>query len=474
MFTGYDPLRYKLAIWTLSAVMCGIAGALYVPQVGIINPSEMTPAASIEIAIWAAVGGRGDADRADRRRLLRQRREELVHAGLPRVLAVLPRRAVHRRDAVPAAGHHRPVAQPRCSRAAKRAGATRHDARPDAAPAPSARRARRGARRGARHGSSGGRAASYGARRQPGELDIAHGAILYLDDITVSFDGFKALNALSLSDQRRRAALHHRPERRRQDDDDGRHHRQDAARRRQGASSARRSTCCACARTRSRRSASAASSRSRRCSSTSSVFENLELALKADRGVRASLFFRLTGEQLDRIGEMLSLIHLKEQRAAHRRAALARPEAVARDRHAADAGPEAAAARRAGRRHDRRGDRAHRRAVPLARGQPFAGGGRARHEVHRRADARQPGQEGDGAARRQRAGRRARSPTCRRTRRWSRSTLAADASTMLHRSTGINQYYGGSHILRNVALRGAASARSRSCSAATASARRRC
>jgi len=58
MFTGYDPLRYKLAIWTLSAVMCGIAGALYVPQVGIINPSEMTPAASIEIAIWVAVGGR--------------------------------------------------------------------------------------------------------------------------------------------------------------------------------------------------------------------------------------------------------------------------------------------------------------------------------------------------------------------------------------------------------------------------------
>jgi urea transport system permease protein len=59
MFTGYDPVAYKLSIWTLSAVMCAIAGALYVPQVGIINPSEMTPAASIEIAIWAAVGGRG-------------------------------------------------------------------------------------------------------------------------------------------------------------------------------------------------------------------------------------------------------------------------------------------------------------------------------------------------------------------------------------------------------------------------------
>jgi urea transport system permease protein len=58
MFTGYDPLAYKLAIWTLSAVMCAVAGALYVPQVGIINPSEMSPAAGIEIAIWAAVGGR--------------------------------------------------------------------------------------------------------------------------------------------------------------------------------------------------------------------------------------------------------------------------------------------------------------------------------------------------------------------------------------------------------------------------------
>jgi urea transport system permease protein len=59
MFTGYDPLKYKLAIWVISAVMCGIAGALYVPQVGIINPGEMSTASSIEIAIWAAVGGRG-------------------------------------------------------------------------------------------------------------------------------------------------------------------------------------------------------------------------------------------------------------------------------------------------------------------------------------------------------------------------------------------------------------------------------
>ncbi|MBM3385509.1 MAG: urea ABC transporter permease subunit UrtC, partial [Betaproteobacteria bacterium] len=56
---GYDTVHYKLAAFTLSAVLCGIAGALYVPQVGIINPGEMSPANSIEIAIWVAVGGRG-------------------------------------------------------------------------------------------------------------------------------------------------------------------------------------------------------------------------------------------------------------------------------------------------------------------------------------------------------------------------------------------------------------------------------
>mgnify|MGYP006282408147 CR=1 FL=1 len=58
-FLGYSTLGYKLSAWVISAVLCGIAGALYVPQVGIINPSEMAPAQSIEMAIWVAVGGRG-------------------------------------------------------------------------------------------------------------------------------------------------------------------------------------------------------------------------------------------------------------------------------------------------------------------------------------------------------------------------------------------------------------------------------
>ena len=58
-FLGYRPERYKLVVWTLSAVMAAIGGALYVPQVGIINPGEFAPANSIEAVIWVAVGGRG-------------------------------------------------------------------------------------------------------------------------------------------------------------------------------------------------------------------------------------------------------------------------------------------------------------------------------------------------------------------------------------------------------------------------------
>ena len=58
-FCGYESTNYKLFVWTLSAMLCALAGALYVPQVGIINPSEMQPSNSIEMAIWVAVGGRG-------------------------------------------------------------------------------------------------------------------------------------------------------------------------------------------------------------------------------------------------------------------------------------------------------------------------------------------------------------------------------------------------------------------------------
>ena len=58
-FLGYRPDSYKLAVWVVSAVIAAIGGALYVPQVGIINPSEFSPGNSIEAVIWVAVGGRG-------------------------------------------------------------------------------------------------------------------------------------------------------------------------------------------------------------------------------------------------------------------------------------------------------------------------------------------------------------------------------------------------------------------------------
>jgi urea transport system permease protein len=58
-FLGSRVEQYKLFVWTLSAMMAGVAGALYVPQVGIVNPGEFAPANSIEIVIWVALGGRG-------------------------------------------------------------------------------------------------------------------------------------------------------------------------------------------------------------------------------------------------------------------------------------------------------------------------------------------------------------------------------------------------------------------------------
>ena len=58
-FMGYDTLWPKLAAWCLSGVLAAIAGALYVPQVGIINPRLLSPELSIEIAVWVALGGRG-------------------------------------------------------------------------------------------------------------------------------------------------------------------------------------------------------------------------------------------------------------------------------------------------------------------------------------------------------------------------------------------------------------------------------
>ena len=58
-FSGYKTESYKVWLFVYSAVLAALAGALYVPQIGIINPGEFSPINSIEIVIWVAIGGRG-------------------------------------------------------------------------------------------------------------------------------------------------------------------------------------------------------------------------------------------------------------------------------------------------------------------------------------------------------------------------------------------------------------------------------
>jgi urea transport system ATP-binding protein len=157
---------------------------------------------------------------------------------------------------------------------------------------------------------SGGREASYG-RVATGELDVTHGAILYLDDITVSFDGFKALNALSLSISAGEMRCIIGP------NGAGKTTMMDVitGKTRPDLGKAFFGSTIDLLRLRENEIASIGIGRKFQKPTVFeqlSVFENLELALKADRGVRSSMFFRLNGEQLDRIGAMLTLIHLKD------------------------------------------------------------------------------------------------------------------------------------------------------------------
>ena len=167
-------------------------------------------------------------------------------------------------------------------------------------------------RRVASTGSGGGgREASYGRHVQPGELDVTHGAILYLDDITVSFDGFKALNALSLSISAGEMRCIIGP------NGAGKTTMMDVitGKTRPDLGKAFFGSTIDLLRLRENDIASIGIGRKFQKPTVFeylSVFENLELALKADRGVRASMFFRLNGEQLDRIGSTLTLIHLKD------------------------------------------------------------------------------------------------------------------------------------------------------------------
>jgi urea transport system ATP-binding protein len=157
---------------------------------------------------------------------------------------------------------------------------------------------------------SGGRVASYGRHVRAGEVDVTHGAILYLDDITVSFDGFKALDALSLSITAGELRCIIGP------NGAGKTTMMDVitGKTRPDAGKAYFGSTIDLLRLRENEIAQIGIGRKFQKPTVYeqlTVFENLELALAADRRARAAMFSLLTGVQLDRIGEVLTLIHLR-------------------------------------------------------------------------------------------------------------------------------------------------------------------
>ncbi|MEY4751166.1 MAG: hypothetical protein RIQ60_3380 [Pseudomonadota bacterium] len=160
--------------------------------------------------------------------------------------------------------------------------------------------------------ASGGRSASYGRHVRQGEPDFTQGVALYLEDVTVSFDGFKALNKLSLAINVGELRCIIGP------NGAGKTTMMDVITGKTRPDLGKASFGSTINLLRLRENEIAQIGIGRKFQKPTvyeelSVFENLELALAADRRARASLFHRLSGEQLDHIGEILSLIHLKPE-----------------------------------------------------------------------------------------------------------------------------------------------------------------
>jgi hypothetical protein len=180
-FLGYRVEAYKLFVFTLSACMAGVAGALYVPQVGIINPSEFAPGNSIEAVIWVAVGGRGTLTGAVLGAFVVNYAKTFFTTGLLApywlfvlgglfiaVTLLLPRGIIG-------------TLQHWYERASRKKSWRCRNRHP--------------------------------AQRSSSMEPKTTSALLYLDGITVSFDGFKALNELSFRHGAARDARDHRSER---------------------------------------------------------------------------------------------------------------------------------------------------------------------------------------------------------------------------------------------------------------------
>ena len=185
-FIGYRVERFKLVAFIVSACMAGVAGALYVPQVGIINPSEFAPANSIEAVIWVAVGGRGTLVGAALGAVVVNFAKTWFTGALPGDLAVRARRPVHRRHAVPAQGHRRHALGVE-QVAANGRGFCRAECRQRSVAAPSL----------AATGAETHDRPQHRDSPRPCSISMA---------VSVSFDGFKALNNLSLVSARARCA----------------------------------------------------------------------------------------------------------------------------------------------------------------------------------------------------------------------------------------------------------------------------
>ena len=368
LFSGYSPASYKLFVFVVSAVLAGVAGALYAPQVGIITPAKIGVLPSIEMVVWVAAGGRGTLIGAVLgaigvnwiQRWLTTSYPDLwlifLGALFMGVVLFFPDGVVGalRRLAACCAGcgRRRGTRRPRdqFNQSVRRRQPARSSNRPPTSRAASPTR-------------------------------YNDDAIIYLEDVTVYYDGFKALTRLNFYMDRRELRVVIGP------NGAGKTTLLDVISGRVKPEHGRvifgRNTDL----TVLSENEIAALGIGRKFQTPSvfvnlTVWENVELSLRRpSKGVLATLMRRDGSEARDRIAATLDTVGLGAKARGVGRRALARREAVAGDRHGHGPGPRAAAGRRAGGRPDRRGDGAHGRAAAVDRRRALGARHRARHGV---------------------------------------------------------------------------------------------
>ena len=190
-FLGYDPANIKLVAFVVAAIMASIGGAMFVPIAGIISPSNVDAPASIMLIAGVALGGRASLLGPALGAIAVGYGQSTLSEKFPTQVDLLPGCAVHRGHPVPARWRRLAVAEAQ--------GAVADVGRPTA-------------EHGRRAPTSTGRAGGVGMTASFLGEDY-----LEIRDLTVDFDGFKAVDGVDLTFLQGQAALPHRPERRRQD-----------------------------------------------------------------------------------------------------------------------------------------------------------------------------------------------------------------------------------------------------------------